>query len=183
MARISRDSLQWQSAINTFTSIFLTGIIAIAVAGYFTYDRADNLNISELDIFIFSGIAVTTLILLGLAFSIRIYIELDQPLDHLEQITHALPLLSSKKYDEAKEAFHVVEQSSKHREIDQLHYATLQLTSGADLNRALNDIKGKVDAITTFPAETEKPIVRAFSSMGNVMTLALAANSVKMSTG
>ncbi|MDA1370627.1 MAG: efflux RND transporter permease subunit [Proteobacteria bacterium] len=55
--------------------------------------------------------------------------------------------------------------------------ATLQLTTGADLNRALNDIKGKIDAITTFPTETEKPIVRAFSSSGNVMVLALASDS------
>lgn len=55
--------------------------------------------------------------------------------------------------------------------------ATLELTSGADLNRALNDIKGKVDAITTFPTETEKPIVRAFSASGNVMTLSLASNT------
>ena len=55
--------------------------------------------------------------------------------------------------------------------------ATLQLTSGADLNRALNDIKGKIDAVITFPTETEKPIVRAFSSSGNVMTMALASDS------
>ncbi len=55
--------------------------------------------------------------------------------------------------------------------------ATLELTSGADLNSALNDIKGKVDAITTFPTETEKPIVRAFSASGNVMTLSLASDS------
>ncbi len=55
--------------------------------------------------------------------------------------------------------------------------ATLQLTSGADLNRVLNDVKGKIDAVTTFPTETEKPIVRAFSSQGNVMTLALASES------
>lgn len=55
--------------------------------------------------------------------------------------------------------------------------ATLELTSGADLNRALNDIKGKVDAITTFPVETEKPIVRAFSASGNVMTMSLASNT------
>jgi len=53
--------------------------------------------------------------------------------------------------------------------------ATLTLANGADLNRVLNDIKGKVDAISTFPAETERPIVRAFSSSGNVMTLALSA--------
>jgi len=55
--------------------------------------------------------------------------------------------------------------------------ATLQLTTGADLNRVLNDVKGKIDAITTFPLETEKPIVRAFSSMGNVMTMALVSDS------
>ncbi|GJM13449.1 MAG: multidrug transporter AcrB [Pseudohongiella sp.] len=55
--------------------------------------------------------------------------------------------------------------------------ATLELTSGADLNRALNDIKGKVDAITTFPTETEKPIVRAFSASGNVMTMSLASDT------
>lgn len=55
--------------------------------------------------------------------------------------------------------------------------ATLRLTTGADLNRVLNDVKGKIDAITTFPLETEKPIVRAFSSQGNVMTLALASDT------
>ena len=42
--------------------------------------------------------------------------------------------------------------------------ATVQLANGADLNRVLNDVKGNVDAITTFPTETEKPIYRAFSS-------------------
>ena len=55
--------------------------------------------------------------------------------------------------------------------------ATLELTSGADLNRVLNDVKGKVDAITTFPTETERPIVRAFTASGNVMTLALYGNA------
>lgn len=55
--------------------------------------------------------------------------------------------------------------------------ATLTLASGADLNRVLNDVKGKVDAISTFPLETERPIVRAFSSSGNVMTLALASDT------
>ena len=54
--------------------------------------------------------------------------------------------------------------------------ATLELSGGAELNRVLNDVKGKVDAITTFPAETEKPIVRAFSATGTVLSLALSGN-------
>ncbi|MEZ5490207.1 MAG: efflux RND transporter permease subunit [Gammaproteobacteria bacterium] len=59
--------------------------------------------------------------------------------------------------------------------------ATLELTSGADLNRVLNDVKGKVDAITTFPVETERPIVRALSPTSNVMTLALASETDDLS--
>ena len=55
--------------------------------------------------------------------------------------------------------------------------ATLELANGADLNRVLNDVKGKIDAVSTFPIEAEKPIVRAFSSSGNVMTIALASET------
>ncbi len=54
--------------------------------------------------------------------------------------------------------------------------ATLELATGAELNRVLNDVKGKVDAITTFPQETERPIVRAFSSTGTVLSLALSGD-------
>ncbi|MEZ5490945.1 MAG: efflux RND transporter permease subunit [Gammaproteobacteria bacterium] len=54
--------------------------------------------------------------------------------------------------------------------------ATLELATGAELNRVLNDVKGKVDAITTFPLETEKPIVRAFSATGTVLSLALSGD-------
>lgn len=55
--------------------------------------------------------------------------------------------------------------------------ATIQIMNGADLNRVLNDVKAKVDAISTFPVETEKPIVRALTSSGNVMTIALASDT------
>ncbi|MCP5348885.1 MAG: efflux RND transporter permease subunit [Gammaproteobacteria bacterium] len=54
--------------------------------------------------------------------------------------------------------------------------ATLELSTGAELNRVLNDIKSKVDAIVTFPQEAEKPIVRAFSSTGSVLSLALSGD-------
>jgi multidrug efflux pump subunit AcrB len=55
--------------------------------------------------------------------------------------------------------------------------ATLSLATGADLNSVLNDVKGKVDAIQTFPVEVERPIVRSFSASGNVMTMALSSKT------
>ncbi len=37
---------------------------------------------------------------------------------------------------------------------------TVELLSGSDVRRALDDVKSRVDAIDSFPAETEKPIIQ-----------------------
>jgi diguanylate cyclase (GGDEF)-like protein/PAS domain S-box-containing protein len=129
MASISRDSLQWQSAVNTFTSIVIAGLMAIGTSGYFIYTASIELEAFQIEVFFYHGIAVVLLILLAFAFATRSYLELARPLNNLEQITHALPLLSAKKYDEAKKVFKFLEDQSKHQEINQLRYATLQLTS------------------------------------------------------
>jgi len=49
----------------------------------------------------------------------------------------------------------------------------VEVMQDADLNGTLNDIKGKVDAISTFPAETEKPIVSSMQFRGQTISLAL----------
>lgn len=129
MATFSRNSLQWQSAVNTFTSIFISGLISIFIAGYITYSQSTEIQLSQLNMFIYLGIATFMLLILAALFGYRSYLELSRPLDHLEQITHALPLLSSKRYDEARTTFQALESQSKHQEISQLHYASIQLTS------------------------------------------------------
>ena len=55
--------------------------------------------------------------------------------------------------------------------------ATLQLTTGADLNRMLNETKSTIDGITTFPADIEQPTVLSFSPASTVMSLALVADT------
>ncbi len=55
--------------------------------------------------------------------------------------------------------------------------ATVEVASGADLNRVLNDVKSAVDAIVTFPADIENPIITSFSPASTVMSLALAADT------
>jgi multidrug efflux pump subunit AcrB len=47
----------------------------------------------------------------------------------------------------------------------------VELGQNADISTALNDIKGKVDAISTFPAETEKPIVSSMQFRGQTISL------------
>jgi PAS domain S-box-containing protein len=129
MAKISRKSLQWQSATNTFTSIILAGVLAVSLSAYLLYEKIIALNIPQGDLISYHGIALVTLVVLSLLFSTRSYLELSKPLDNLEQITHAMQMLSSKKYDEAKTIFNQIADGSKHQEINQLHFATLQLTT------------------------------------------------------
>ncbi len=54
---------------------------------------------------------------------------------------------------------------------------SLEFDPGTDMIRALNDIKGKVDAINTFPAETEKPIVSQATIVSEVADIVIAGNT------
>ncbi len=48
-----------------------------------------------------------------------------------------------------------------------------ELISGADVAKALDDVKNRVDSITTFPEETEKPIITKVTPTRPVVDLAL----------
>ncbi|MCW8195997.1 efflux RND transporter permease subunit [Proteobacteria bacterium 005FR1] len=54
---------------------------------------------------------------------------------------------------------------------------TLQIEQGAELNRVLNEVKSQVDGISTFPEETEQPVVAALSPTAHVISLALVGNA------
>ena len=50
----------------------------------------------------------------------------------------------------------------------------LELESGADSQRVLDEVTNNVQAITTFPVETEKPIIRELVSRNQVTDIAIA---------
>jgi len=54
---------------------------------------------------------------------------------------------------------------------------TLELESSADDIEALNDISGRVDAISTFPAETERPIVSLLTSRNQGLEIVIAGDT------
>ena len=54
---------------------------------------------------------------------------------------------------------------------------TVEIEFGADVRRVLDDIKGQVDAIDTFPAETEKPIVRELLARTQVVDVAVSGRA------
>ena len=49
----------------------------------------------------------------------------------------------------------------------------IELESGADTRKVLDDVKSRVDAITTFPEETEKPIIQEALLRRRVITVAI----------
>ena len=54
---------------------------------------------------------------------------------------------------------------------------TVELFPGTDVRRLLDDIKARVDAITTLPEETEKPLVQELLNRRQVISLALSGNT------
>ena len=57
----------------------------------------------------------------------------------------------------------------------------LELESNADRVQALNDIKGRVDAISTFPVETERPIVSLLQNLNDGLQIAISGNASERS--
>ncbi|MCB1052021.1 MAG: efflux RND transporter permease subunit, partial [Acidobacteria bacterium] len=53
----------------------------------------------------------------------------------------------------------------------------VELMLGADSARLLDDIKSRVDAIDTFPSETEKPIIRELTNRRQVIDVAISGNA------
>ena len=53
----------------------------------------------------------------------------------------------------------------------------VELELGADARKVVDDIKGRVDAIDTFPAETEKPIVREMTARNQVVDIAISGQT------
>ncbi len=126
MNSIKRDSLQWKIAVNTFASIMLSTVIVIALLSYLLYP---SLSLAKIEFITYLSIIGGGLIILAMLFALRTYKVLARLIHSLEHITLALPLLSSKKYDEAKEAFKLADKKSEHEEITQLQFAVFQLTS------------------------------------------------------
>ena len=50
----------------------------------------------------------------------------------------------------------------------------IQVETSTDLRTLLDDVKVRVDAITTFPAETEKPIIREVTNRSQVISIAIS---------
>ncbi len=53
----------------------------------------------------------------------------------------------------------------------------VELELGAEVGRVLDDIKARVDAIDTFPEETEKPIIREITNRQQVISVAIWGNA------
>jgi multidrug efflux pump subunit AcrB len=50
----------------------------------------------------------------------------------------------------------------------------VELDTGADSSRVVDEVKSRVDAIDTFPAETEKPIIREITNQRQVINVAIS---------
>ena len=53
----------------------------------------------------------------------------------------------------------------------------VEVLQNVDVTRVLNEVKAKVDSISTFPAETEKPIISALLFQGQTISFSLYGNT------
>lgn len=126
MAGISRNTLQWQSIAKIFIGSLVSGLSVLFIAAWLIYSNLDN-ALTGSDITIYFGLCAALLIIIAALWAVYAYHRLGRPLESLEQITLALPLLSAKKYQEAQDIFKRLEAATQHQEIIDLQHAGQQL--------------------------------------------------------
>ncbi len=79
------------------------------------------------------------------------------------------------KLEEALEGIEGIKQYTTNSS-ENIGSATVEVQDGYDVADVLDDVKSKVDAISTFPVDAEKPVVREILLRDSVMLLALSGN-------
>ena len=127
--------------------------------------------VTEADLILYHSMAILVLLFFACLFSIRTYLEIARPLENLDLITNALPLLSSKQYDVAKAQLQRIATSSTHYEINSLQDASFQLASFLEqldvekLNRTLA-INAKNNEL-----QTERDFVKSLVNTAQLIIL------------
>ena len=78
------------------------------------------------------------------------------------------------RIEEAIQGLDGIEQNHVHRVLKGWVWSWSELELGADARKVVDDIKSRVDAIDTFPGETEKPIVRELIGRNQVVDVAVS---------
>lgn len=141
MRGISDNSLQWRTAVKTFAHVILAGLFVLALAAYLVIHQrqADTLDLADIAI-IFSLCACVLVIVAGL-LAFYSHINLAQPINNLEHITQALPLLAQQNYREAMLRLADNRNTRRYAEIGALEDATRDLAT--ILERLDNEIASR----------------------------------------
>ncbi|HSG92623.1 MAG TPA: EAL domain-containing protein [Methylotenera sp.] len=120
-------SLQWQAITNNFLGNILIGLLPLSIAATLVYTQYGNV-INLRDLLVYFVLAVGLLFIFSALWSSFLFWRNKKAFYAIEQVTYALPLLSAKKFDEAKSVILNIQAAAKYPEIFELHRATSQLS-------------------------------------------------------
>ncbi len=129
MARMSKLQLHWKTAYSIFFGSCLTGFIILSVIGYLNFLQGLFEKAQLLTIYL---LPLVLILLFSLALTLWVLRRLSQPLTQIEQISLALPLLSAKKYQQARQLLSETTVSSIDQEVIELSNLTHQLINVLD---------------------------------------------------
>lgn len=137
MDQPTRPSLIWQSRLNVFLGVVLSGLAILALLAYLVYQHPKT-TLLPIELLSYAGLAGFILIVFAAAWSYFSQQRLVTALTQVKQIADSLPLLSAKKYTDATELYQQLAQTPQHDEVFTLQQASTQLC------RVLEKLDGSV---------------------------------------
>ena len=130
-------------------------------------------NIALIMVFIAGGLAAANMLRESFPqFSLDlISINVAYPGADPEEVEEGISI----KIEEALESVEGIKQFTT-QSLENMATASLEVQDGYDILKVLNDVKSKVDAISTFPLDAEQPVITEVLMRESVTMLALSGN-------
>lgn len=170
MARMSKLQLHWKTAYSIFFGSCLTGLIILALIAYLNFQNGHFESSQLLSIYFPPFLLI---LLFSTALTLWVLRRLSRPLNQIEQISLALPLLSAKKYQQARLLLSETTSSNIDQEVIDLSNITNQLINVLDQLDQNSRIRNQQVQIKNRELQKERDFIKSLLDTAQLIVLTI----------
>lgn len=170
MARMSKLQLHWKTAYSIFFVSCLTGLIILALIAYLNFQNG-HFESSQLWSIYFPPFLL--ILLFSTALTLWVLQRISRPLNQIEQISLALPLLSAKKYQQARLLLSETTSRNIDQEVIDLSNITNQLINVLDQLDQNSRIRNQQVQIKNRELQKERDFIKSLLDTAQLIVLTI----------
>lgn len=170
MARMSKLQLHWKTAYSIFVGSCLSGLLILVLIAYLNFQNGHFESSQLWRIYLPPFLLI---LLFSTALTLWVLRRLSRPLNQIEQISLALPLLSAKKYQQARGLLSETTSSNIDQEVIDLSNITNQLINVLDQLDQNSRLRNQQVQIKNRELQKERDFIKSLLDTAQLIVLTI----------